>query len=96
LVRPPWLFEVELGFEGLVDGFDDLAERAEEPLVWSWFLGAQGGSDQGDATDSATPLARGEAPPMWGVLVEETRPAVDFKGQAGDLDLGQERLDVGA
>jgi len=29
-------FEVELGFEGLVDRFDDLTERSQEPLVRSW------------------------------------------------------------
>jgi len=42
-------FEVELCFEGLVDGLDDLAERTQEPLVWSRFLGAECWTDEGDA-----------------------------------------------
>src|SRR5680860_1619218 len=42
-------FEVELGFEGLVDGLDDLAERPEELLVSSGLLRAQGRADEGDA-----------------------------------------------
>src|SRR5665809_104859 len=41
-------FEVELGFEGLVDGFDDLAEWSEESLQGPGFLSFDGGSDQGD------------------------------------------------
>ena len=28
-------FQIELGFEGLVDRFDDLAERFQKLLVWS-------------------------------------------------------------
>lgn len=43
-------FEVELGFEGLVDRFDDLAEGPEEPLVWPWLVVAEGRADEGDAS----------------------------------------------
>jgi len=42
-------FEVELGFEGLVDGFNDLTERSWETLQWPGFLSFHGGSDEGDA-----------------------------------------------
>ena len=31
-------FEAELGFEGLVDGLDDLAQRPREPLGGSWWF----------------------------------------------------------
>ena len=42
-------FEIELGFEGLVDGLDDLAECFESLAAWSGFLGFERGPDQGDA-----------------------------------------------
>jgi hypothetical protein len=32
-------FEVELGFEGVVDRFDDLAQRFEETLAAAGFFG---------------------------------------------------------
>ena len=34
-LRPPWPFEIELGFERLVDRLDDLAEWFEESLAWT-------------------------------------------------------------
>ena len=36
-------FEIELGFEGLVDGLDDLAECFESLAAWSGFLGFERG-----------------------------------------------------
>jgi len=42
-------FEAELGFEGLVDRFDDLAQRPQEPLGGPGLFGFGGGSDEGDA-----------------------------------------------
>ena len=42
-------FEPELGFEGLEDGFDDLAQRPQEPLPGSGGFGFGGGADEGDA-----------------------------------------------
>src|SRR5918994_5095994 len=42
-------FEVEPGFEGVVDRFDDLAERAEEAVPGPGFFGLERGSDQGGA-----------------------------------------------
>ena len=41
-------FEVELGFERLVDRFDDLAERSQESLQRSWLLGLERRSNEGD------------------------------------------------
>lgn len=48
LVRPPWRFEIKLGFEGVVDRFDDLAEGAEVPLCGSGLFCFGGWSDEGD------------------------------------------------
>ncbi len=45
---PAAAFEVELGFEGLVDRFDDLTERSQESLQGAGFLCLVCGSDQGD------------------------------------------------
>jgi hypothetical protein len=42
-------FEVELGFEGLVDRLDDLAERLEESLQGSGLFAFEGRADEGDA-----------------------------------------------
>jgi hypothetical protein len=43
-------FQVELGFQGLVDGLDDLTERFQEPTERPLgLLGADLGPDQGDA-----------------------------------------------
>ena len=42
-------FEVELCFEGLVDRFDDLSERFQEPFAGTLFLALDRLADQGDA-----------------------------------------------
>ena len=42
-------FEVELAFEGVVDRFDDLAQRFEEPLTGAGLLAFAGGPQQVDA-----------------------------------------------
>ena len=42
-------FEVELCFEGLVDRFDDLSERFQEPFAGTLFLALDRWADQGDA-----------------------------------------------
>ena len=46
---PAVVFEAELGFEGLVDRFDDLAERPQEPPPGPGGFCFGGGSDQSDA-----------------------------------------------
>ena len=49
---PVAAFKVELGFEGLVDPLDYLAERSQETLRWPWQFGPGGGTDEPDATAS--------------------------------------------
>jgi len=51
---PTVAFEVELGFEGVVDRFDDLAQRLEEALSRTGFLALAGGAEQLDAAASAS------------------------------------------
>src|SRR5918995_4623488 len=43
------LFEVELAFEGVVDGLDDLAQRLEELISCSWGLALAGRAQQLEA-----------------------------------------------
>ena len=60
---PAVTFEAELGFEGLVDGFDDLAQRPQEPPAGPWGLCFCGAADEGDARvvelllDAGAPVA---------------------------------------
>jgi hypothetical protein len=42
-------FEVELAFEGVVDGLDDLAQRLEEPGTGPFRLARAGRAEQADA-----------------------------------------------
>ena len=42
--------EVELSFEGVVDGLDDLAQGAQEPLTTARALALAAGTDQGDTS----------------------------------------------
>ena len=59
-------FEVELGFEGLVDRLDDLAERSQESLSGSQGFFAEGGSDEGDAAGVEFGLEAGRAVSLVG------------------------------
>ena len=69
---PAVAFEAELGFEGLVDGFDDLAQRPQEPLGGSWWFCFGGGADEGDARGCELFFERD---------VETSDPAWEFPGK---------------
>ena len=43
------VFEVELAFEGLVHGFDDLTQGFEELGSWPGFFAFTGGTQESDA-----------------------------------------------
>ena len=72
--------EVELGFEGLIDRLDDLAERLEEASTTSWSLRFQVRPDECDSSVVEFGLETGS--PV--ALVRDQRGA--FGVQAGERD----------
>ena len=91
--------QVELRLEGLVDGFDDLTERFEEPLSGSRRFGPRRRPDELDAevghdgVELLGPVALVRHQGLAGVRSEET--GFDVEQVAGDLALVDLRVREG-
>ena len=59
-------FEIELAFEGVVDRFDDLAERFEEPGAGSGSFVSERGAQQSGAVAGEEPLELGRGVALVG------------------------------
>lgn len=84
-------FEIELGFQGLVDRLDDLTERSQESLVGPRLLGSERGANERHASSGEFGFEAGA--PVALVADEDLAGSVEF-GVESDMSSAVSRSSV--